>query len=208
MSLATYSDLLASVASWMNRTDLSSVIPDFVTIAESKIARDLRLRQQITTSTLTTPSDGTRTTALPTDWMEFENVSIAGGSGTSETPCQYVNVEHMDVKYPIGGNSGRPYVYSIEGPNILFGPVPDAAYTVNIMYYARLPALASNSTNWLMTNHPNIYLYACLREGAFFTKDEKSAMQWDGLYKQETANLQAVDDRSSHSGTVLRVKAV
>jgi hypothetical protein len=203
MSLATYSDLLASVASWMNRTDLTSVIPDFVTIAESKIARDMRLRAQITTSTLTTPSDGTRTTALPTDWLEFENVSIAG---TPETPCQYVNVEHMDVKYPIGGNSGRPYVYSIEGPNILFGPVPDAAYTVNIMYYARFPALATNSTNWLMTNHPNIYLYACLREACFFTK--KGAEQWDALYKQEVQNLQSVDDRSTHSGTVLRVKQV
>jgi hypothetical protein len=204
MSLATYSDLLASVASWMNRTDLTSVIPDFVTIAESKIARDLRLRKQITSTTLATLTT-TRAVALPTDWLEFENVSIAG---TPETPCQYVNIEHMDVKYPENGSGGRPFVYTIEADNILFGPAPDAVYTVNVLYYARFAALASASTNWLMTNHPNVYLYACLREGSFFTKDKEGAMQWDGLYKQEVSNLQAVDERSAHSGTVLRVKQI
>lgn len=204
MALATYADLLASVATWMNRTDLTSVIPDFVTIAESKIARDLRLRKQITSTTLST-STSTRAVALPTDWLEFENVSVAG---TPETPCQYVNIEHMDVKYPEGGSSGRPYVFTIEADNLLMGPTPDAVYTLNVLYYARFGALATNSTNWLMTNHPNIYLYACLREGAFYRKDPKEAMQWDGLYKQEVDHLQDVDERSAHSGSALRVKVV
>jgi hypothetical protein len=204
VSLATYTDLLASVAAWMNRTDLTAVIPDFVTIAESKIARDLRLRKQITSTTLST-STSTRAVALPTDWLEFENVSI---DGDPETPCQYVNIEHMDVKYPEGGPSGRPYVFTIEADNMLFGPSPDAVYTVNVYYYARFGALATNSTNWLLTNHPNIYLYACLREGSFYTKDKDGAVQWDGLYKQEVNNLQDVDERSSHSGSALRVKQV
>lgn len=208
MSLATYTDLLASVASWMNRTDLTAVIPDFVTIVEGRLARDLRVRMQLVTSTLTTLTT-TRNVALPADWLEFENVSIAGATATDqETPCQYVNIEHMDAKYPQMGPSGRPYVYSIEGQNVLFGPQPDSTYTVNIMYYARLPGLAANSTNWLMTNYPNAYLYGCLREGAFFTKDAAGAAQWDGLYKQEIKNVQDTDDRATHSGTVLRVKQV
>jgi hypothetical protein len=204
MALSNYTDLLASVASWMNRTDLATVIPDFVTIAESKIARELRLRTQLTTTTLTT-STTTRAVTLPADWLEFENVSIAG---TPETPCQYVNIEHMDVKYPENGNSGRPFVFTIEGPSILFGPTPDSAYTVNVMYYARFGALATSSTNWLMTNHPNVYLYACLREGAFFTKDAAGAAQWDGLFKQEVNTLQDADDKATHSGSVLRVKSI
>jgi hypothetical protein len=204
MALATYTDLLASVASWMNRTDLTTVIPDFVTIAESKIARDLRLRKQITSTTLTA-STTTRAIALPTDWLEFEDLTVAG---TPETPLQYVNKEHMDAKYPEGGWSSRPFVFTIEADNMYLGPVPDSAYTINVLYYARFSALATASTNWLLTNHPNVYLYACLREGAFFRKDEKEAMQWDGLYKQEVNNLQDVDDRSSHSGSALRVKVV
>lgn len=204
MALASYTDLLASVATWMNRTDLTAVIPDFVTIVESKLSRDLRLRKQVTSTTLSTLTT-TRAVALPTDWLEFENVSIAG---SPETACQYVTIEHMDAKYPESGSSARPFVYTIEADNILFGPTPDAVYTVNVLYYARFPGLAANSTNWLLTNHPNLYLYACLREGSFFIKDEEAAVRWDSLYKQEVANLQAADDRSTHSGTMLRVKAI
>jgi len=202
MSLATYTDLLSAVASWMNRTDLTTIIPDFVTIAESKIARDLRLRNQITAGTLTT-STTTRAVALPTGWLEFESVGI---DGTPDTQCTFRPNEYLDLVFPEGGASGRPIAYSIEGTNILFGPTPSSAYTVNISYYARFGALASNSTNWLLTNHPNIYLYACLREGAFFTKDQAGAQQWDGLYKQEVRGLQTVDEQQSHSGSTLAVR--
>ena len=204
MALANYSDLLASVASWMNRTDLAAVIPDFVTISESKIAKELRLRQQITTASIVA-SVSTRSAALPTDWLELENISV---SGTPDTPLQYVTIEHMDAKYPEAGWSSRPFVYTIEGDNVILGPTPDSAYTIDILYYARFPTLATASTNWLMTNHPNVYLYACLREGAFFTKDAAGAVQWDGLFKQEIKALQDEDDRATHSGSALRVKAV
>jgi hypothetical protein len=204
MALASYSDLLASVASWMNRTDLSAVIPDFVTIAESKIAKELRLRQQITSASIVA-SVSTRSAALPSDWLELENISV---HGTPDTPLQYVTIEHLDAKYPEAGWSSRPFVYTIEGDNVILGPTPDSAYTIDIIYYARFPTLATASTNWLMTNHPNIYLYACLREGAFFTKDAAGAVQWDGLFKQEVKALQTEDDRATHSGSALRVKQV
>ena len=202
MALTNYSDLVASVASWMNRTDLASVIPDFVTIAESKIARDLRLRTQLTSGTLTT-STTTRAVALPTGWLEFESVTI---DGTPDTLCTFRTTEYLDLVFPESGSSGKPIAYSIEGTNILFGPTPASAYTVNIDYYARFGALASSSTNWLLTNHPNVYLYACLREGAFFTKDQAGAQQWDALYKQEVKTLQASDDDQMHSGSALAVR--
>jgi len=200
----TYSGLLASVASWMNRTDLTASIPDFVSIAESRISRELRLRKQITNATITA-SVLTRSAALPTDWLELENISV---SGTPDSPLQYVTIEHMDVKYPEAGFSGKPFVYTIEGDNVILGPTPDSAYSIDIIYYARFPSVITTGANWLLTNHPNIYLYACLREGAFFTKDGSGAAQWDGLFKQEVKTLQDQDDEATHSGSALRVKAV
>jgi hypothetical protein len=200
----TYTGLLASVASWMNRTDLTATIPDFVSIAESRIARELRLRKQITYATITA-SVSTRSAALPTDWLELENISV---SGSPDSPLQYVTIEHMDVKYPEGGGSGKPFVYTVEGDNVILGPTPDSAYNIDIIYYARFPSAITTGTNWLLTNHPNIYLYACLREGAFFTKDAPGAVQWDGLFKQEVKTLQDQDDEATHSGSALRVKTV
>lgn len=202
MALANYTDLQASVASWMNRTDLAAVIPDFVAITESKIARDLRLRNQLTQTTLAVVAS-VREAALPTGWLEFDTVSIAG---TPDSLCQYMTSEYLDAKFPDGSYAGKPAFFTIQGTSIVFGPLPDAAYTANASYYAAFGALATNSANWLLTNAPNVYLYGCLREGAFFTKDAAGAAQWDGLYKQEVKNLQDADDKANHSGSAPRVR--
>lgn len=202
MALSNYTDLLASVASWMNRTDMTAVIPDFVTIAESRIARDLRHRKQLTQSTLTT-STTTRAVSLPSGWLEFSNLTI---DGTPDTILQAVTTEHLNANYPESGYSAKPIVFAVEGDSVLFGPLPDSAYTVNIDYFARFPALATNATNWLMTNHPKVYLAACMAEAASFTFDPQRAAEWNAIYKGEIAELQKDDDASVHSGSVLRVK--
>jgi hypothetical protein len=204
MALATYTDLLASIAGWMNRTDLTAVIPDFVTLAEARISRDLRLRKQIVTSTLTTAS-GTRGVSLPTDWLQFENVSVLS---SPEAQLTYAPVEHLDTVYPNNGTSGKPSLYTIEGDQILFGPTPDAAYTVSILYYARFAALQTASTNWLLTNHPSVYLYACLLQACLYVRDKSGAADYQGLYNDVMNSLQSQDDSAQHSGSSLRVRRV
>ncbi len=43
MALSTFSDLKTSVASWLARDDLTSVIPDCITLSEAKFNRHLRV---------------------------------------------------------------------------------------------------------------------------------------------------------------------
>lgn len=204
MSVANYTDLLASVASWVNRTDLTSVIPDFVTLAEARIARDLRLRSQVTAATITTVA-GTQSAALPTGWLEFENLTVVS---SPDVQLNYVNIQHLDTKYPNNSYTGCPVVYSIEGQQILFGPVPDAAYSVSVLYYKRLDPLNTTPTNWLLTNHPGIYLWAALSESAPFLKDDKRALVWETKYANELSALEESDTRGQFSGSVLKVRAV
>lgn len=204
MALSNYVDLQASVASWMNRTDLGSVIPDFISIAESRIARDLRLRKQFTSGTLTTVA-GTRSVSLPSGWLEFSNLTLAT---SPYSLLQVTTTEHLNAQYPDDGWTGVPILCAIEGDSLLLGPVPDAAYTVNVDYFTRFPDLASNSTNWLLTNYPNVYLSACLAQGCLFTLDKTGAAEWNAVYKSEIAEVQRYDDEAVHSGSVLRVKAV
>lgn len=204
MALANYTDLQASVANWLNRTDLTAVIPDFITLTESDISRDLRLRKQIVTSTLTTVAN-TRGVALPTDWLEFENVSLLI---SPERQLTYATVEQLDSVYPNNGGSNSPSLYTIEGDNILFGATPDAAYTVSILYYARFAVLATASTNWLMTNHPQIYLHGALKHACVYLKDSKRASEYLSLYMKAVQELQFQDDDAQHSGSVLRVRTL
>lgn len=203
MALSNYADLQTSIANWTHRTDLTALIPDFVAMAESRISRDLRLRKQIVSTTQSTVK-GQQTVALPTDWLEFENVSI---EASPTRQLVYVPIEHLDAKYPTE-YTGIPAVYTIEGDNVLFGPIPDGVYTVDIVYYAKFATLATNSTNWLMTNHPNVYLSAALIEAFMYIQNPEQASAFTQRYMQSIQDLQAQDDRATHSGSALRVKVV
>jgi hypothetical protein len=197
----TYAGLQASIAAWINRTDLTAVIPDFITLAEAKIGRDLRLRKQIVSSTLLTVAS-TRGVNLPSDWLQFENVSI---DGNPERQLNYCTVEQLDYQYPNGDPAGKPSLFTIEGDQILFGPMPDTVYTVNIFYYQKFTALSAGA-NWLFTNHPNIYLNLAMSYACHFIKDAKRTAEYLDLYERDKDALQLQDDTAQHSGSSLRVR--
>lgn len=204
MSLTTYAGLKASVASWLKRSDLTTIIPDLVALAEARIARDLRLRRQIVSADITLTA-GTQGVDLPADWLEFENVTLAANPPRQLT---YVNIEHLDSKYPSTW-TGTPAVYTLEGNQILFGPTPDAAYTANVFYYGKFAALSADSdTNWLLTNHPSVYLFACLAEAAPYLMDDERSVLWEGKYAKDMNELQTADDAAMFSGTALRVRTI
>ena len=100
MALANYTDLLASIAGWLNRTDLTAVIPDFVTLAEARIARDLRLRRQVTLASVIV-SDENVTAALPTGFLEIENASVA-----SDFAVDYTTIAPAILQYVVGLDPG------------------------------------------------------------------------------------------------------
>lgn len=205
MALATYTDLLASVASWMDRTDLTAVVPDFVTLAEARIARDLRIRKQIRTATLTTTA-GVQGVTIPSDYLEIENITLTSTSPPASLAV--VTPEILDRKFPLSYQTGQPQVYALLGDSINFGPTPDAAYSVSVDYYARLAALSVTPTNWLLTNHPMVYLAGALCEGWLYLQDADKVALWDQRYRSEVKQLQETDDSSLRSGSEMRVRTL
>ena len=204
MALSTYSELSASVANWAHRSDLGALMPDFVTMAEARISRDLRLRKQIITTTLTATA-GSQAVAIPADWLEFENLTVQGAG--LQRQLTYVPVEHMDAKYD-ASFIGLPGIYTIEGDNLLLAPTPDSDYPIGVIYYARFPSLITDGANWLLTNHPNIYLFATLIEAMFFIQDPEQIAAFTQRYNEGIKQLQDQDDRATHSGSALRVKVI
>lgn len=204
MSLANYGDLKTSIAGWLKRSDLTAIIPDFVTLAQARVARDLRLRRQIVSADLTLTA-GVQGVNLPDDWLEFENVTLNGDPPRQLT---YVNIEHLDSRYP-SSYTGKPAVYTLEGNQILFGPTPDIGYTAGVFYYSKFAAFSADSdTNWLLTNHPSIYLFASLAEAEPWMMNDNRAGMWEAKYNKEMNDLQTADDAAMFSGTALRVRTI
>jgi len=200
MSLATYSDLKTSVANFMHRSDLTAMIPDFIRMAESNLSADIVARSMDTKTTLTTVA-GTNTVALPTDMVDMRRLQLLS---SYNTVLKYVSPDELSADYNTN-LTGVPQVFAIVGGNIELGPIPDAAYSLELTYKQRIPALSdSNTTNWLLTAWPDAYLYGTLVAARVYILDEAKVPMFQALYKEAVQNINSVD---WYSGSTMRVKA-
>ena len=197
MALATYTDLQAAVASWLARSDLTTPIPDFIALCEAKLNRILRCRQQEQRSTAT----ATEYMELPTGFLELRNIQL---NTTPKTALELVSPDEIDRDYSTA--TGKPLVYCLLANQIQLGPAPDSTYTVEIDYYEVIPPLASNSTNWLLTAAPDIYLYGSLLEASIYLVDDPRVPGWNAAYTQVLQQLQSADRRARWRGSRLAVR--
>jgi hypothetical protein len=202
MALTTYAELKTSVGDWLNRSDLTSAIPDFISLAEAQIERNLRTRQMIVRSTA---SLTTEYSAVPDDFLEAKTFKL---DTSPPTPLQFETIDSMDNLSVVYTSSGKPAYFSVVGNQFRFIPTPDTTYTGELTYYAKLSKLSStNTSNWLLTAAPDIYLYGALMQAAPYLQDDARITVWAALYKNGIEELKLSDDRGSTSGGVLVTRA-
>lgn len=197
MALANYTDLQASVASWINRADLTPQIPDFIAIAESFIADDVRVREMLVTGQLLTVI-GSQNVSLPAGWLEFKTVRFNG------EPLEFVTPD--DLRRNRNLRVGELTEYSIEGGNLIVSGTQDAVQTLDVSYYKKIDALSVTATNFLLTKYPQIYLYGALAQAALFMIDDPRAATWKGIYDSAVSNANASSDKALISGSPLRMR--
>jgi len=203
MALSNYTELKASVADWLNRTDLTGVIPDFIALAEAQIERTLRTRQMMVRATA---SIDTEYSAVPADFLETKSIKLNTNPVTSLT---FETVDALDsLKSTTYISTGKPQFFSIVGGQIRVLPVPDSTYTAELIYYAKLSKLSStNATNWLLTQAPDVYLYGSLMQAAPYLKDDSRIPVWAAIYTRGLEELQIADDRGATSGGAIMMRA-
>ena len=202
MALTTYSELKSSVADWLNRTELTSAIPDFISLAEAQVERKLRTRQMIVRANATIDTEyGT----VPSDYLEVKSLKL---QTNPITPLQFETIDALDslqAQYP---SASKPRFFSIVGSQIRTIPTPDSSYTAELTYYAKLTKLSDSvTTNWLLTAAPDVYLYGALLQAAPYLKDDARISVWATLYTSAMEDLQVADDRGSTSGGALIARA-
>ena len=148
MALTSYTTLKASIANWLNRSDLSDEIADdFIVLTEADFNSKLRVRKMIAQTSFTIDSE---TEALPTGFLQVRDIYIL--SGSTKYPLRYMTPPQMDQ---VRGTSrtGLPLAYTILGDTFRFMPKPDSSYTAYINYYKSFDALSdTNTSNYILTN--------------------------------------------------------
>jgi hypothetical protein len=194
MALANFTDLKASVADFLNRSDLTTVIPDFITLCEAGFNRELRVREM---SVRTQAPIDSQYVKLPDDFLGMRNIDLMTDP---VTPLEYKNLQNLDI-HRRADATGKPIYYSITQNNIEFAPVPESEYTLEIVYYQKVPALSANTTNWLLDNHPDAYLYGTLMHSAPYLQADERIGVWAGKYQQVINQITTSDENAKFSGS-------
>lgn len=195
MAISTYAELQTAVSNWLDRSDLTNRIPEFIALAESRIARKLRIREMETESDVTLVS-GTRTAAVPTGFREVRRVYL---NTSPITELEYMTPNDYWGRYA-GTNTGKPVVYTVEGTNLVFGPTPDSGYTAKVLHYKAFDGLAT-SAHGVFTSNPDVYLYGSLLAAEPFLKNDKRVAMWKSLFDESMMELEVQNSR--HAGQLV-----
>ena len=206
MALTTYTTLKASIANWLNRSDLTSEIADdFIKLTEADFNSKLRVRKMIAQTSFTIDSE---TEALPTGFLQVRDIYILNGN--TKVPLTYTTPSQMDSTVGTS-TTGLPNSFTILGDTFRFSPKPDASYTAFINYYKSFDALSdTTTTNYILTTHPAIYLYGALFHAANFLGgiNPQQVQTWQQMYATAMERLELNDREDEYNGSPLQVRTV
>lgn len=204
MALASYSDLTASISNWLNRQDLTGAVPDFIALAEAEFNRKIRVRDN-TARVMTNVT--TQYSELPSDFREAKFIKLIVAGVDAE--LGFLDQRSIVTKRAdYAGVAQQPKYYSLVGNSLEMCPTPDTAYLTEIGYYGSIPALSgTNTTNWLLTKHPDLYLYGSLLQSAPYLKEDERLPVWRDLYSGILESIRIEDLGATYSGGTLRVNA-
>lgn len=199
MAITTYAELQTAIADFLNRDDLTSAIPNFIALAEADVAK--KVRHWLQEKKVRAPFDE-GFEFLPDDWLA--TISLRNEDGTE---IQQVGVTEMAHLKHVN-TTGKPQYYRVEAGRIEVFPTPDVSYNVDLVYYGRIPSLSdAATTNWLLTNHPDILLYGSLLQSAPYLGEDARVTVWGALYTAAIEALQSDSDMARHSGPLrMRIK--
>lgn len=204
MSISNFTELKSSIADFLNRDDLTSVIPTFIKLAEADMNRKLRhwRMEKRSTSVL-----DTQYTAFPNDFIEAIRLML---TGTNEHRLELITLSELMDKRANDNTAATPKFYAMIDGSLEVYPTPDQNYTLEMVYYSQIDVLSStNATNWVLTYHPDAYLYGSLTHSAPYLGEDARSEVWARLYQNAISgtNMEDQQARSSGSGHRLRIRS-
>jgi hypothetical protein len=199
MAISTYAQLQTAVGNWLNKSNLAAVIPDFISLAEAKLNRQIRTLSNETIRSLST-STASQFVTIPLDVAEIFSLAIIDTAGET-VELQFVSP--VDFSWVSSITPNEPEKYTIRD-QIELDVISDQVYTLKAHVRTKWD-IATTSTNWLLTNAPDVYLYGALCEAEPYLKNDARVGTWKQLYEQAVAQINELAARTRTGNSTLMV---
>ncbi len=198
--VTTYQELQSHLTDTLVRTDIDTPVKTLIQMADAKFKRNKDFRKIQDLGTLSISADGT---TLPYDYGSVESWYHDGG--TFFGPLEIVSADMIGQLKRRVGQTGPPAYAAIIDGKAIYAPAPDATYPTRFIYWRRVDPLSdSNTTNWLLDDHPDIYIYGALVHSAPYLKDDTRLPMWQSLLKEAVEELTNMTEEEQFSGTLRR----
>lgn len=195
MAITTYAELQAAAANWLVRADLTARIPEFIALAEARLNRVLRARLAEVEVPLAA-TVGARSIALPAGFTEPLRVWLVRPQGRMELP--FLEAGLIGAGLP----RGEPRAWTVDGATLAFDRLCDQAYPLTLRMLRKFVLSDAAPTNALLSEAPDVYLFATLSEAAPFLRDADLAGAYETKLGRAIAEANAKDARSRAAWTL------
>lgn len=208
--IVDYPSLQTAVTEYLARdqdTTLIARIPSFIQFAEAKFNRQLFVRQMESRAiaVVDLSSGEPEFVALPSDFQSMRRVRLS--SVTGKPALEFRSGLQMDeFRYRSVDVAGEPRYFTVFGNEIELAPTPDQAYTIEMVYRANIPPLATNASNWLLTLAPDLYLYGALLESAPYIKEDARIQTWGLGFASALSDLNTLGLTSTFNAGPMTVR--
>ena len=206
MAITTYAELKTSITDFLNRDDLTTVTPTFISLAEADMQRRVRHWRQEKRSNANLNS---RYSDVPGDFLEVIRFGVTGDNNST---LEMISQSQMlDRRMQNGNTSGSPRYYALTAGEIELFPSPSAITSTELYYYSKIDALsASTASNWMLANHPDAYLYGSLVHSAPYLSDDSRITMWAALYQAaiDAINAESESVKFGGSGRRLNIRGL
>lgn len=199
MAISTYAGLKSAVADWLNRDDLTAVIPTFVSLAEAEFNRRLRTQRMLSRAVASVAAEYAD---LPDNFLQMRSLHLRTTPIRRlefVTPANFLDLNDAGV-------SGEPRFFTVLGAQIRFAPIPTNS-TVELVYFSKIPALSDAApSNWLLDMAPELYLHASLAHASPYLREDQRVTGWKQLAEDQIAQINDADKRASFNAGPLTMR--
>lgn len=207
-----YGTLKTTLTSYLHRSDLESLIPTFVILAQARMSHDLRdtLFLSVATTTLSVTANDKDVT-LPPDFMGIKSLRVPYAGGVRELQQQSL-AQNGQVFGQKAGSPDTPYYYALASlSSIELAPIPVADETLTMVYrqqIANFSELVPTATDTILTRFPNLYIYAALLEAMPYTVNDKRIGTWGSMYESQLDRAKAASQDAEWGESPKQIKSL